>query len=211
MTDRLITAPTAEPITLDELKIFLREELADPVPSQDLLLEELIACARETGENLTNRAFVTQTRELTLPGFPCENGPIELPRAQLQSIESVKYIDQGGTLLTVPDTDYQVDTYREPGLVKPVWGKYWTLWPLRDDFNAVRVRYVCGYPAASTNAVNALTANVPKCVKTWMKLRIAAIFANREPVIVDNKLTVSELPRNYVDGLLDAICVNVFK
>lgn len=210
MTDRLVTAPAVEPISLDELKIFLREELVDPTPSQDLLLEELIVGCREYVENYCNRALVTQTREVTFPWFPNENGPIELPKAQLQSITSIKYIDYTGVLQTIAPTEYQVDTYREPGLVKPVWQKYWALWPVRDDFNAVQVRYVCGYPAGGTNAVNDLLANVPKSIKTWMKMRIAVAFNTREPFVFE-RATVLEVPRNYIDGMLDPFCVNVFK
>jgi hypothetical protein len=57
----------------------------------------------------------------------------------------------------------------------------------------VRVQYVAGY--ANANAI-------PRQVRLWMQTRIATFYEQREQVMVGN---LSELPRPFVDGLLDGL------
>ena len=79
--------------------------------------------AREYAEAITRRAYVQRTLEYTCESFsPYE---FELPYPPLQSITSIKYIDADGVLQTVAASVYQLDTYREPGLVKPAWLQSW--------------------------------------------------------------------------------------
>lgn len=199
MTVRIITAPTVEPVTRAQAKLWCRIDSDDT--SQDAVIDMLIQSMREYAENLTGRAFVQRTLELTLPGFP-EEGIIELPFPPLISVASVKYIDINGTLQTVASFDYQVDSYQQPGRVKPAWLKWW--WQIvRDDFNAVQVRYDAGYaPSASPTDY---AENVPGSVKTWMQARLATLFGNREQIITDRG--AFEMPRDFADGLLDSLKV----
>lgn len=192
MTVRTIIEPTVEPLSLTEAKLHLREDLS----VQDTLITSLIVAARQYAELYTGRAFVQRTLELTLS---CFEHCIALPFPPLASISSVKYIDTNGALQMVSASDYQVDTYAEPGLLKPAYGV--TGWPSvrSSDFNAVQVRYVAGY--APVGSPTDYASGVPEPVKQWMRVRIAQLYEHREAIVAGT--IVAPLPRDFVDGLLD--------
>lgn len=196
MTVRTITEPSVEPVTVAEAKEWLRIESGDTTAAQDALLALLVKAMRAYAENLTGRAFVQRTLELTLPEFPC--GEIELPFPPLVSVTHVKYTDIGGELQTVDAVDYEVDAYGEPGRVQPAWLSSWPA--TRGVFNAVQVRYVAGY--APTGSPTDDAENVPAAVKLWMHARLATLWRDREQLIGANRQAI---PRAFADGLLDAL------
>lgn len=57
----------------------------------------------------------------------------------------------------------------------------------------VRVRFTCGAWADADS--------VPEPIKLWIMQRVATAYGNREALADDGRLT--ELPRDFVDGLLD--------
>ncbi len=178
------TAAAAEPITLDEAKLHLRVDIDD----EDLLIEGLIAAAREWCENYTRRSFVQRTLELRLDCFPAA---IKLPRGPIISVTTVKYLDQGGTLQTVSASDYQTDLYSVPGRVMPIFGGVWPT-PKYGSLNAVVVEYEAGY-AHGAGSPTELAENVPSAVKSAMKLMIGHWFQNRESVAM-NVAPPTEVP-----------------
>lgn len=201
MTTRVVAPPAYEPITVAQAKLHARVDSS----AEDTLFETLITTAREYAENLTRRVYVQRTLEHMLPAFQfC----IELPCPPLQSVTYVQYIDLDGVTQTVDAADYQVDTYREPGLIKPA---YNTSWPsiVRADFNAVRIRYVAGYAAGSPADEEGLTENIPASLKQWMLIRVATLYGQvRTGMRIGN--IVNAFPRDYVDGLLDSLLVDTF-
>lgn len=197
--DRQITAPSVEPITLADAKLFMRVDDT----YQDDVITLLIVAAREYAERYTGRAFVTQTRELTLP---CFKPVISIPNPPLQSIESVKYIDTAGVLQTVSASEYQVDAYDEPGRVASAYGYYWPATRL-GDFNAVRIRYVCGYAEIGSPTGDDPADGVPELVKQWLRVRVAQHYEHREAVVAGT--IVAPLPADFVDGMLNPLRVGV--
>ncbi|GMA52064.1 hypothetical protein GCM10025857_34210 [Alicyclobacillus contaminans] len=186
---RVFTQPTTEPVTLDEAKLYLRVDGSD----EDTLINALIATAREYCESFQNRAYITQTLELTLDQFPGYlTGPhsswmhegyrtrhhrrhhaeIRLPRPPIQSVESVTYTDDTGTTTTLDPETYIVDTDSEPGRIVPASGQCWPCVRLQ-PINGVRIRYVAGY--GDTNAV-------PNRVKQAIQLLVGHWYLNREAV-----------------------------
>ena len=81
MTLRLITAPTAEPVSLETAKSFLRVDVA----ADDALITSLLLAARERGEELSRRAFITQTWEMTFDDWPSDS-LLPMPRPRLQRL-----------------------------------------------------------------------------------------------------------------------------
>ena len=201
MTVRVITAPAVEPITLAEAKEHLRFDDACGV-AQDALISGLIRVVRNYAENYTRRAFVQQTLEYTTHCFTHE---MVLPRPPLISIESVKYIDTDGVLQTVDSSVYQIDSYRAPGLIKPAWLQYWPI-VTRNDYNAVRIRYVAGY--APVGSPTDYASGVPEVIKQWMKIRLANYHSFASDIVVGT--IVANLQRDFCDALLDGICVDLF-
>jgi uncharacterized phiE125 gp8 family phage protein len=185
MSLKLITAPTAEPLTPAEAKTHLRVTGSD----DDAYITALIVAARQAAEHITGRALMPQTWELALDEFEDQ---IMLPKPPLTSITSVKYVDADGVLQTMDPAGYQLDDHAVPARLVPAYG---TSWPsTRTQPNAVLVRFACGYANA---------AAVPQEIKSWMLLRIGMLYENREAMIVG--VSIAELPHG--ERLLDAYCV----
>jgi len=205
MTVRVITEPSAEPITLAEAKLHLRVETG--ATADDSLITSMITVARQYAENYTRRAFVKRTLELTLPAIP-SGGVFCLPFPPLVSVSWIKYVDVDGVLQTKLASEYQVDTYREPGLIKPA---YLETWPVvtRNDFNAIQVRYIAGYPESGSPDTDVdYAANIPEAIKHWLKIRIGTLYENREAIVVG--VSQSMIHRDFIDGLLDPYVVDLF-
>lgn len=193
---RVVTAPTFEPVTLTEAKLWCRVDEDDT--DQDAMLLLLIIAMREYAEELTGRAFVSRTLEMRMDGFPEDGDPIELPYTPLHSVSSIQYVDADGDLqsLEASPTDWQVDTVSEPGRVAPSTDD--GLWPdtREDELGAVRITFVAGY--ANVNAI-------PKKVRLWMQARIATLFEHREQIVTGS---VAAIPKDFTDGLLDGLRVH---
>lgn len=183
MPSALVTAPTAEPVTLAEAKLHLRvDDNAD-----DVLIGALITASRQHAEHDTRRALVTQTWKLVLDAFP--ESVITLDRAPVSAVVSVVYIDPEGVSQTLSAAGYQLDAVTEPCRLVPAYGSTWPA--TRAQVNAVTVTYTCGYGNPDT---------VPESIKRWMLLRIGALYENREEVLTGRAITLAPLP--FVDALL---------
>lgn len=194
MSVRVITPPAVEPVTLAEVKLFLRESATD----QDAIITALIISARQYAENYCRRALVYQELELCLPAYPSDS-IITLPRPPLQSVRWVKYINAVGVLTTVDPSEYQVNTADEPGQIRPTWQNFWKV-TRYTDWNAVQVRYYAGY--AGVGSPDDYAAGVPASIKHWMKVRIAQLYEHREAVVIERG-SLLQIPQDYIDGILD--------
>ena len=165
---KLITAPAEEPVTLAEARAHCRVPSSDT--TEDALLQALIIAAREHCESWTHRRFITQTWDWVMDAFP--GWCVELPHAPLQSITSVSYVDGEGATQTLATSGYQVDVKTDPGRLMPAYGAVWPS-TRSDTFNAVTVRFVCGF---------GLAAAVPRGIKAAMLLTIGHLWEHRETV-----------------------------
>jgi uncharacterized phiE125 gp8 family phage protein len=161
MNLRLITAPAVEPVSLATAKSFLRVDGSD----DDALITSLIKAAREKGEELSRRAFITQTWDMTVNCWPV-NHVLNLYRPPLLSVTHVKYTDRVGAEATW--TDYRVDIKSEPGTV------IFDSLPgvSLQETGGITVRFVAGYGAAESN--------VPEWIKSTIQSLVAYWFENRE-------------------------------
>jgi uncharacterized phiE125 gp8 family phage protein len=193
MAVRVVTPPSVEPITLDEAHDWIRD---DGDSANDGVLGLLIKAMREYAETLTGRAFVQRTLELSCGAFWWNaRCPLVLPYPPLVSVESVKYLDVDGEERTLGVDVYTVDADNDPGRI---FLAYQRTWPAtRCAHNAVRVRYVAGFPPVAAD----YRANIPACVKLWMHTRLATLFENREQLVVGE--SIADIPRDFADGLLD--------
>jgi uncharacterized phiE125 gp8 family phage protein len=159
----VVTGPTAEPITLAEVKrqLFLGESDT----SQDVKLVENIQAAREQWENDTDTIMLTQTLSVTAEMFAGRE--IYLPQRPIQSITHVKYYDDVNTLQTLSTSVYSFNAPDRK--IELAWNETWPTTYIRWD--AVTVTYVAG---------NTSVASVPAIAKQAMLLLIAYYnLANR--------------------------------
>lgn len=193
MALRVVTAPTAEPVSVDDAKLYLRIDGDD----DNSMVSALIVAAREYCEAFQNRAYVTQTLELTLDHFPHHrfrplmydlpfyeearsvrqkrhhHNMIKLLMPPIQSVATITYTDDTGVTTTLDPSTYIVDTDTEPGRIVPVHGQHWPNVCLQ-PINGVRVRYVAGYGDTA--------AAVPSAVKQSMMMLVDHWYENREAV-----------------------------
>jgi len=171
------TAPASEPVSLQEAKAHLRVTYSD----DDGLIAEQLSAARQRFEEETYRSVVTQTWDLTLDEFPDRDAPLRLPRAPLQSVTSITYVDTAGVLQTLSATRYSVSATRQPGLIRPAYGYVWP--EARRQPDAVTVRFVAGYGAA---------AAVPALIRAAIKLIVGQLYEFREQL---TERSTQELPQ----------------
>lgn len=170
----LITPPTEEPVSVATAKLQLRVDTT----TEDTLIGSYIKTARELGEGLARRAFVTQTLQLVLDTWPAD-GKLKLPRPPLQSVTSVTYLDGDGAEHVW--TEYDVDARSEPGVL------LFKSTPTTELFEsgAITVEYVAGYGAA---------AAVPNLFVQGILLTVAHWYENREAALPVN---LAEIPLGY--------------
>lgn len=186
MARTLKTPPAEEPLSLAEVKAYLKVTAAD----DDALIARILAGVRRACETWTGRALVTQTWTLWLDGFPRSarrfapaagyfelpadhfdrlSPVIELPLPPLQSVTVLKTYDTNNQPANFDNAKYLVDTASQPGriVLNPT-----ASWPsgLRTA-NAVEIEFVCGYGAASA---------VPESIKQGLLVWTQLLYANQK-------------------------------
>lgn len=135
----LITAAASYPITLADAKKVCRIDTGNT--AFDGLIEDyLIPGAVGELERLTGRGFVSQVWRLSLDGF---SATMELPRAPVTAVGSVKYHDTAGVLQTAAVSLYTVDLVSEPQWVVLNDGKTWP--ETMVGVNTVLIDFTVGY------------------------------------------------------------------
>lgn len=165
MSLRVTTPPAVEPIDATDVKThsIIEHSFMDAT-----WLPRAIKAARQRAEGITWRQFITATYTWKLDGFL---PTLWVPRPRLQSVTSLKYIDQNGTQQTlVEDTDYTVDADSEPGRVVPV---RFGSWPTTyGHIHDVEMIFVAGWGDAATD--------VPEAILQAMQVMIDHMFEHRD-------------------------------
>lgn len=162
MALKLITPATAQPVTLEEVKLACRFDTTD----LDDDIEAMLAEATRLVEHETGVSLMPQTWELTLSEF---SSVLTLTRPPVAAVTSIKYIDTAGVQQTLSPGAYALDTSSAygPATITPVYG---TTWPAtRSQPGAVVVRYTSGY---------ANIAAVPQQLKRQIKIVVATLIDN---------------------------------
>jgi uncharacterized phiE125 gp8 family phage protein len=182
MSLRLITAPEAWPVSLEEAKKHLRVDVDD----DNDMIEAMIEAATDYCNGPTGwlgRALVEQTWELVLDEFPDDE--IKIPLPPLIAVDFIKYDNAAGEEITMSASDYTVDNVSEPGWVLPVGD-----WPTTfESVNAVRIQFRCGWP---DDGGSPPVQTVPGVIKAAIKLIVGNLYENRETIVVGQ--TVAEIP-----------------
>lgn len=160
MNLRVITPPLAELVSLETMKAHLRVDGT----FDDALIVAYIQSARELGEGLARRAFLTQTLELTLDTFPADLIS-KLPRPPLQSVVSVKYRDAANQEFSW--TDYLVDARSEPGAI--IFKSLPNVTLL--ESGAVSIQFIAGYGATALTVPSAFIQGVMLSTAHWYENR----------------------------------------
>lgn len=183
---KVITPPSAEPITLAEAKANLRQVFDD----EDADITRMLRAARQMAEERLNRALMPQVLAFGADAF-C--GPLRVPRPPMRQIDSLTYVDTTGTSQVLAGSAYLVDTFADPPTISPVYG---TSWPIaREQAGAVVVQYQAGYADA---------ASVPEPIRQWMLLALNAFYEHRSAI---GEAQTYALPEDFYCWLLQPYVV----
>ena len=103
---------SAEPVTLAEMKSYLRVEHDD----EDALIAQLLAAARRACESATRRAFIAQTWRLTRERWP-RDGQIDVALAPLISVTAARIRSVDGAETAIDPARFKVVAGAAPGLI----------------------------------------------------------------------------------------------
>lgn len=182
---RIVTPPTAEPISLAEAKAHCRIYGSD----DDGLIAGYIMAARSIVERAYNLALITQTWDMTLPCWPDPCGHFLLGLSPVQSVTSIKYYDTANVQQTLSATAYDFDGAQEPARVTLAFGYVWPMHYVR--LAPIAIRFVAGYGSQP--------GSVPEPIRLALLLLVGHFYENREAVLVGQ--TAADLPFG-VDALL---------
>ncbi len=137
-------------------------------------LQRLLRRATRHCENITRRAFITQTWVLTLDGWDDPRYAtcrvIYVPRPPLISVTSIAYLDSNGDSQTLSSANYRVDTQSQPGRIEEA---YSATWPTtRGVIGDVTITHTAGYGASG--------ASVPDDIQHAVLIMAAAMHEHRE-------------------------------
>jgi len=152
------TAPSAEPVTVDEVKAQAIIDDSD----NDEFIKRLIGAARSHVEAYCNTVLAERIVSVRCDAF---SDFARLPIAPVQEIESISYIDRAGDAQMLPDTVYelQADDFESSIVLKA--GQRW---PDRLQGSRVTVSALIGYE------------EVPPAIIHAMLIWIADSYENRE-------------------------------
>ena len=175
------TAPSVEPVSLQEVKEYLR--LEDGVDER--LLRPFVETARRFAEEYLNRSLMQTTYNLFIDGYDemadplfegVRTGPylnyyknfIVLPKSPVISVTAVSTFNDEDTETTFASTRYFLDNVREPARIVLRQGE--TFPTALRVANAIKVVYVAGYSNAFA---------IPEPIKLAMLQHIAHLYEHR--------------------------------
>ncbi len=161
---KVITQPTIEPITADDVKIFGRIDTS----IEDPLIESWIQAVRLATEEYLGRGLIKQTIQTKMDFWPGDI--VYLPRPPLISVDIVAALDEDGTETEYSSDNYYLITEAEPGKLII---KRDVSWPINTDrdYGSFVIRSNHGYGYNSDD--------VPMSIRNGMKLWVAVVYETR--------------------------------
>lgn len=172
-----LSEPANEPLSIQEVKLFLR--LPDSTTEDDLL-NFLIKAARIKAEQLTGRSLGLCDWAIYTDIIPAK---LKLIKSPFSSLTSVQYKKDD---VWTDFTDYVLDDQADPAVLIIADADNYSF--ENNSVNNFKVEYKAGYDV------------VPEPIKHWMLVNIATWYEMREKI---SETSINELPRTFVDYLLD--------
>ena len=173
-----VSAPTVLPLSLDEVRAHVRLT-SDDGDDDNALLQGYIRSATDwvDGERgWLGRALITQTYDYKLDHF---QPSVRIPLPPLQAIDSITYLDDGGTTQTLASSGYQVigAGTSDPAQIKPAYDQVWPSTRLYQP-EAVTIRFTAGYgdswndvPEPIRHALQVIVgAWYDQCQESWIPM-----------------------------------------
>lgn len=159
------TSPSSLPVSVAQVKSHLR--LSPDDTTHDTELQLLIEAATERLEQDLDRQILTASYEQTQFDWNVDDalkGEVKLYKKAVTVIQSVKYYDEDGTLVTMSSDDYIFDDARCSIFVQP--GEEWPTVE-SDNPNAVKVTFTAGYGTDAACVPRMMKTAILLCVGKW--------------------------------------------
>jgi uncharacterized phiE125 gp8 family phage protein len=159
----ILNHPLAEPLTLIEVKRWLRVDHDD----DNQLIEGLVRAARERVEARTGRALLAQTWRIVLDQWPAD-GRVALPVMPVISVAAVRVADASGQFNAIASTGYSLDARLDPAII--------TINQMLQPAvlrGGIEMDVIAGYGALPTDC--------PQSLRQAMLMMIAEVYARRGP------------------------------
>jgi hypothetical protein len=198
----IVSDHASEPVTYSEVADHLRLDSND----DKSYVTALVSVAREYIESITCRAMTKATYLLTAGslleiqsnhnqkseyhqfGDMSRNAAIELFRAPLISVSSVRYYAQGDqSLTTVDPSEYESITTLCPGVL------YFTGNVPKIDANrpdAIQIEFIAGSGSSTT---------VSPMLRHCVKMMVSHLYENRSPIITGSAVSAISVPHTLDD------------
>jgi len=165
ITYKLTLAPAAEPVSLADVKEFLRIGVA--ATEQDDVIQAMMDTALIEVESQSYRRLVTQTWTITCNTWQEVKEVIKY--GQLQSITSIKYLDEDEASQTVSSGDYKVAGIGDADAGRIIFYSDGDFdYPSVFEVEPITIVFICGY---------GLAAAVPETFKTAIKMLVSDMWA----------------------------------
>lgn len=159
------TSPMEEPVTVEQVKLHLREDLVDS--ANDAYIQGLIEASRRSLEDRLSLCLVTTD---WVSKFQTTDGAmLTLPLQPVQEVASVTYTDTDGATQTLSPSTYTVNLSNFPVRIRPKPG---SVWPYGTDFI---VAYTAGYGDTASM--------VPAQLRQWVMMVVSDMYRHRETTI----------------------------
>lgn len=194
----LVTPMSAAVLTPAQAKVHLHVD-ADHTMDDELITSLIGAAAQDCEATMGGRALLPQTWRQRLDAWPAgPMAPVELGPATVTGITGISYITTAGATVTLDAAGAAAITQlvADPlcALLYPAYG---TTWPaVRQQPAAITITYTCSTWATA--------AEVPALVLAWIKLRLCALYYQREAWTVGKAIE----PNPHIDRLLDRWCLH---
>lgn len=159
----LLTPPTLEPVTLADMKAWLRIDSVD----EDGLINALLTSARLSVETITSKVLITQSWRMVLDQWPM--APIiDAPLSPLQRLLAARVYNADGSVTALNSADFlvEVSAKQQPRLAllkrQP---------PPMLPISGIELDLACGYGDDGIN--------VPEPLKLAIKMLVVFWFENR--------------------------------
>lgn len=186
---KLVAAPTAEPVTEEQVKAHAVIDFEDDDP----MLLGLIRAARQLFERETGLVLVEQEWLIAFEGF---THYMTLPMVPLREVVSVKYFDSAGSEQTLDASAYQVES---TGLMPQLSPARETSWPSVDEYKwmPVQVNVKAGYVAADSahpTQVDPDSGTLPEEAKIAIMALVTHWYDNRG---ASTEMSLSDTPLSF--------------
>lgn len=167
MAITVVTAPSIEPLTVQQVKDQLRLE----IDADDSIVRRYIKVARQWVEGQTRRALTEATYDYSIDyDWPCKYGMqrITLPLNPVSSVTSVTYVDDNGASQTLAGSQYIVSAREHGSYIAPAYDVEWPT--VRHIPSAITIRFVAGVSDAE---------DVPEPLRHAVALIAAELYESR--------------------------------